>query len=149
MMMKNNTARKYSSPIIEKITSEASAEETNRIENKMLFAARLDDLIKEKGWSKVFFAEKLGKKPSEITKWLSGTHNFTMDTLSDIAFVFDLSLPGLMEQKEVTVVNKYEVILVAHEVRSSIQYVTPFWQPPAKGAVITGAKSSQHLNVSA
>jgi transcriptional regulator with XRE-family HTH domain len=50
----------------------------------MLLAARIDDARKAKGWSQHEFAEQMGKNPSEISKWLSGTHNFTSDTLWDI-----------------------------------------------------------------
>ena len=31
----------------------------------------------------------MGKQPSEVSKWLSGNHNFTIDTLSDIGYYLD------------------------------------------------------------
>ena len=34
-------------------------------------------------------AEKLGKKESEISKWLNGNHNFTIETIAKIEDVFD------------------------------------------------------------
>ncbi len=35
----------------------------------------------------------MGKtNPSEITRWLSGTHNFTTDTLIDLQRVLDINL---------------------------------------------------------
>ena len=34
----------------------------------------------------------LGQQPSVVTKWLSGTHNFTADTLADIQRVLEISL---------------------------------------------------------
>ena len=34
------------------------------------------------------FAEALGRRPSEITKWLSGEHNFTIATLSRLSAFF-------------------------------------------------------------
>lgn len=39
-------------------------------------------LMRERGLSKKQFADALGRRPSEITKWLSGQHNFTIATLS-------------------------------------------------------------------
>ena len=36
----------------------------------------------QRGLTKLQFAQALGKKPSEVTKWLSGQHNFTLSTIS-------------------------------------------------------------------
>lgn len=50
---------------------------------------RIDFLMHEKGLSKKQFAEALGRHPSEITKWLSGQHNFTIATLAMLSSFFD------------------------------------------------------------
>ena len=49
---------------------------------------RIDNLMRENGLSKKQFAEALGRRPSEITKWLSGQHNFTIATLAKLAVFF-------------------------------------------------------------
>ncbi len=49
---------------------------------------RIDFLMHEKGLSKKQFADALGRRPSEITKWLSGQHNFTIATLSMLSSFF-------------------------------------------------------------
>lgn len=49
---------------------------------------RIDTLMHEKGLSKKQFAEAIGKRPSEVTRWLSGEHNFTVATLSMLATFF-------------------------------------------------------------
>jgi|GEM_PF-1503460 transcriptional regulator with XRE-family HTH domain len=51
------------------------------ISRRMQLAAYLDECRVAKGWSQKDLAEALGKHPSEISKWLSGTHNFNMETL--------------------------------------------------------------------
>lgn len=51
---------------------------------RQLIADRLQGILDELGWKKKDLAEKLGKNPSEVTKWLGGSHNFTMDTLAEI-----------------------------------------------------------------
>lgn len=43
------------------------------------------------------FAEKVSKRPSEITKWLSGNHNFTIDTLFEIEEKLGVTLINLGE----------------------------------------------------
>ena len=49
---------------------------------------RIYELMQEKGLSKVEFARSLGKRPCEITKWLSGQHNFTLSTLAMLSAFF-------------------------------------------------------------
>lgn len=49
---------------------------------------RIDALMRQKGLSKKQFAESLGRRPSEITKWLSGQHNFTIATLAVLSSFF-------------------------------------------------------------
>lgn len=45
-------------------------------------------LMQERGLTKKQFADALGKKPSEVTKWLSGQHNFTIRTLAMLSTFF-------------------------------------------------------------
>lgn len=49
---------------------------------------RIEQLMQEKGLSKKQFADALGKRPCEVTKWLSGQHNFTVATLAMISAFF-------------------------------------------------------------
>lgn len=48
----------------------------------MEIAARIDDLLHQKGWTGADLARAFDKSPSEISRWLSGTHNFTLETLA-------------------------------------------------------------------
>jgi ribosome-binding protein aMBF1 (putative translation factor) len=90
-----NKARKYKSPLIDELLKEVTPLEMKQAKLKMQVASKIEDLIKSKSWSKSEFAEKVGKHPSEVTKWLSGTQNFTIDTLIEIAFVFKIKLSDL------------------------------------------------------
>lgn len=45
-------------------------------------------LMQERGLSKKQFADALGKKPSEVTKWISGQHNFTIRTIAMLSTFF-------------------------------------------------------------
>ena len=49
---------------------------------------RIYELMQEKGLSKSELARSLGKRPCEITKWLSGQHNFTLSTLAMLSSFF-------------------------------------------------------------
>ncbi len=45
---------------------------------------RIHELLKEKGITQKTLAEGMGKKPSEISKWLNGEHNFTLKSLAKL-----------------------------------------------------------------
>jgi ribosome-binding protein aMBF1 (putative translation factor) len=44
----------------------------------------INSVIKEKGFNQKMLAEKLDKSPSEIHKWLSGEHNFTLRSIAKL-----------------------------------------------------------------
>lgn len=61
-----------------------------REESRLSFAIsnRLDVLMNERGLNKKQFAEAIGKRPNEITRWLSGEHNFTIATIAMLSTFF-------------------------------------------------------------
>lgn len=65
-----------------------------REETRLSFAIsnRLDALMKEKGLNRKQLAEAIGKRPNEITRWLSGEHNFTISTLAMLSTFFGRSI---------------------------------------------------------
>lgn len=101
-------ARVYDSPLISNLLAEITPEEHERTVKQMMMAARIEDGMMAKGWSKGEFAEKMGKTASTISLWLSGSHNFTLDTLTDIQRVLDIQLLYVDEVKPV----KEDVIMV-------------------------------------
>ncbi|GAB4039234.1 helix-turn-helix domain-containing protein [Spirosoma gilvum] len=53
-----------------------------RLVNKLLdISERVHFLLKEKGMSQKDLAVTLNKSESEISKWLSGSHNFELKTI--------------------------------------------------------------------
>lgn len=61
-----------------------------REETRLSFAIsnRLATLMQEKGLSKKQLADAIGKRPNEITRWLSGEHNFTISTIAMLSIFF-------------------------------------------------------------
>ncbi len=86
--------------LLDILLAEISPEIQAHTDRKMRLAAVLDDSIKLKGWNKKEFAVKVGRKPSEISKWLSGTHNFTVETLTDIEGVLGIELLNLSGKRK-------------------------------------------------
>jgi transcriptional regulator with XRE-family HTH domain len=76
---------------------------------------RINQVLAEKGMSQKDFAESMGKKQSEISKWLSGNHNFTLRSLAKVMAELDeviLYVPkqhifkGSMDSKVIMTVHK-------------------------------------------
>lgn len=60
-------------------------------------AAQIKAALVERGLSKKKFAGLMGKGPSEVTKWLSGEHNFTIALLQRISDVLGTEITGVEE----------------------------------------------------
>ncbi len=104
--MKNNRTN-----VIDELLSTITPEEQAKTDAKMLLAAKIADAMKAKGWNNKDLLKAVGKKnPSEITKWLSGTHNFTVDTLIDLENVLDVKLLNLNDHKNETVA-RYHIMV--------------------------------------
>ena len=72
--------------------------------------AKIQDAVKAKGINNAKFAAMMDQHPSVISKWLSGTHNFTVDTLLDIEEKLGISLIALNEKKEPTIMQYVGVV---------------------------------------
>lgn len=58
------------------------------VDLEVAISNRIYELMTQRGLSKAEFAQALGKRPSEVTKWLSGQHNFTLRTISLLSAFF-------------------------------------------------------------
>lgn len=139
-----NKARKYSSSKLKELLTEVTPLEMEQTKTKMQLAARIENCMRNKGWNKSQFAEQVGKNPSEITKWLSGTQNFTIDILTEIAQTLDVELTSLFGEPQVQVVYKKEIVVKSVEVPTSIILTTPFEQGiDYENSFLTTVKSQQ------
>jgi transcriptional regulator with XRE-family HTH domain len=92
-----NTKKSALDTLLDEITPLEQA----KTDAKMMLAARIADALKEKKWKNKDLLAAVGKdNPSVITKWLSGTHNFTVDTLVELENALDISLLNLEGIKE-------------------------------------------------
>lgn len=100
-MMKNDKTGKnlFKGNLLKNLIQEMQEIEKIRVETKFNLANNIEALLKNKGISKSEFAALMGKSPSEISKWLSGKHNFTIDTLMEIAHALRTDLTELLKFK--------------------------------------------------
>ena len=74
------------------MVAEVPTEVKLEVDLSFAIADRIDTFIKKKGLTKKKFADSIGKRPSEVSKWLSGQHNFTIRTLAMLSAYFDEAL---------------------------------------------------------
>lgn len=72
------------SSIIEARRAKVSPEIRSRVNFSFMIVDRIHYILEEKGLKQKDLATILGKKESEISKWMRGTHNFTIDTILTI-----------------------------------------------------------------
>lgn len=72
----------------------ASIPEEQKIEFDLSFgiAERISDVLKTKNLTQKDFARQLHKRESEISKWMTGRHNFTLQTIAKIEAVLGCKL---------------------------------------------------------
>lgn len=71
--------------IMDEIRGTISPEIKMRMEMSVAIANRIYDILEEKGMSQKDLARLTGKTETEISRWLSGTHNLTMATICKIS----------------------------------------------------------------
>ncbi len=62
---------------------------------------KIHSLLEQKGMEQKDLARLLGKNESEISKWMTGTHNFTLKTISKIEAAIGESILDVKAQKPV------------------------------------------------
>ena len=116
----------YSSPLTQELLNNVTREEQERIDYKMMLAAKIYAALKSKGWKSLDLAQALElKSPSLISKWLSGTHNFTVDTLVDIQRVLGINLVNAQLNQQISTLNVNLTVNVepSHLKTSSYKYL--------------------------
>lgn len=64
--------------------ADVSEERKAEFELSFAIADRIDEILKRKGMTQRELAQRLGKRESEVSKWLTGRHNFTTNTIARI-----------------------------------------------------------------
>lgn len=77
-------------------------EDTNKFADRSMdLAIQINSILKAKGWSQKKLAKELNKTEAEISKWLSGTHNFTLRSITKLEVVIGediMIIPMFMDE---------------------------------------------------
>lgn len=71
--------------LFRQVVDETPAELKTQLRFSDSIAEKLDKLLKERGMSQRDLAKNTGKTEAEVSRWLGGTHNFTLRTLAKIS----------------------------------------------------------------
>lgn len=73
---------------LQEIFDEIPKEKREEARLSFVISNRIETLMKERGLNRKQLAEAVGKRPNEVTRWLSGEHNFTISTLAMLSTFF-------------------------------------------------------------
>ncbi len=107
--------------IIEQALAKVKPDQKKYTRMNLDIAVRIQKILEEKGWTQQDLAQALGKQNSEISKWLTGTHNFTLRTLTRIEEVLGEDLIFSSGQA----FEKYSVFATQQAVGSSKKSSSP------------------------
>lgn len=79
------------------IRSTISPEMKMQMELSVAIANRIYEILEAKGMSQKDFARLMGKTETEVSRWLSGTHNLTMATICKISAALDADVVNVAE----------------------------------------------------
>jgi len=70
------------------------------VEKNLAIANKIHNMLQERGLKSSDLSRMLNKQPSEISKWLTGTHTFTTKTITKIETVLGEDIIHVEAQKE-------------------------------------------------
>jgi transcriptional regulator with XRE-family HTH domain len=70
---------------MDEIRSTITPEMKLQMEMSVAIANRIYEILEAKGMTQKELAQKLGKTETEVSRWLSGTHNLTLSTICKIS----------------------------------------------------------------
>lgn len=68
--------------------------EAEKMARRRRTAEEISAALEKSGFSKKEFAFRMHRVPSEVTRWLSGKHNYTSDLLAEISLVLSEPISG-------------------------------------------------------
>lgn len=96
---------------------------------------RVQQLLKEKGFSQKDLANKLEKRPSEINKWLVGEHNFTLRSLAKLEAELGDTIINVPHRKQVSSTEGNKTYITVYKnahINTDVEYTNVWKKAKAK-----------------
>lgn len=87
----------YINPLFQEMLKSVPADISRKVDLSFEISNRISEILQRKGWSQADFAKAAGKNEAEISKWMSGQHNFTIRT---IAFIETVVSEDILQVKQ-------------------------------------------------
>ena len=85
----------------------------------MSFGEKIKELRTKKGMTQKEFAKRIGKTETEVCRWLSGTHNLTLATISKISVALGVNIIKVNGYPNLSDFD-YETLVVAEPDQSNL-----------------------------
>ena len=85
--------------MIDEVRCSITPEMKLQMEMSVAIANRIYDILEAKGMTQKELARKLGKTETEVSRWLSGTHNLTLSTISKVSVALGEDIVIIPERK--------------------------------------------------
>lgn len=107
-------AVKYIDPDLKEALARANPEIRNEVGLSFGIASRINQILAAKHWSQADLARAAGKKKAQVSRWLSGTHNFTIQTIAEIETALGVPVISVSKTKVSRAVSGYNARAAAH-----------------------------------
>ena len=75
---------RFINPIFKEMVEKIPAERRRESELSYSIARRINEVLVRKGWTQADLAKAVGRPPAVVSRWMSGTQNFTLKTLASL-----------------------------------------------------------------
>ena len=96
---------------MDEIRSTISPEMKLQMEMSVSIANRIYEILEAKGMTQKDLAKRLGKTETEVSRWLSGTHNLTLSTICKISAALGDPILQVVHQEESSPAYEFEPMM--------------------------------------
>jgi transcriptional regulator with XRE-family HTH domain len=120
---------KKANGVLGQLLAKIDKTELEKTSNRMLVAAKIGNALKQKKITQKEFAKIMSRSESEISEWLSGDRNFTIDTLTEISTALNISLLDT-SLSSACIIPMYNMITAEKRLKKSEIVESATWMCP-------------------